>query len=85
MAVSTSDGVPTWTPNRKVMAGSLSGAIVTILSFVAQQYAGVTFPPALSEALVLLFGFGAAYLVPPAPNEGVSSDASGPRKDKGHG
>lgn len=58
-------------PARKVQATAVTGALVTILAFILDRYAGVDLPADVTVALGLLVATLVAYLVPPAPGDGV--------------
>lgn len=50
-------------PNRKVVAGALAGALATIIVWAA-SLGGVEVPPEVGAALATILGFVAAYIVP---------------------
>lgn len=66
------DGVPT----RKVIAGGLAGALVTIIVILANTYwlpAGKPLPSELAAALTTVLSFIISYVVPPAASDQVSA------------
>jgi hypothetical protein len=48
-------------PEPKVVAGTLAGALVVLVAYVA-DLAGLELPPAVTAALTTLLALGAAYL-----------------------
>lgn len=50
-------------PSTKVSTGAVAGAIVTVIVATLDSY-GLNITPELSGALVVLVGFGMAYIVP---------------------
>lgn len=50
------------TPNVKVTAGALAGALSVILVWLV-GFAGVTVPPAVASAITVLLTFGVSYWV----------------------
>jgi hypothetical protein len=48
-------------PEPKVVAGTLAGALVVLVAYVA-DLAGLVLPPAVTAALATLLAIGAAYL-----------------------
>ena len=82
---STDNGVPTSAPSRKVLAGAAGGtittAVVTIAGYLFFTYVlrGAV-PDELHNAIMTIIAglvatagsFGAAYLTPHAPSEGIA-------------
>lgn len=58
-------------PSTKVSTGAVAGATVTVIVAALGSY-GVNITPELSGALVVLVGFGLAYLVPERESPKVS-------------
>lgn len=52
------------TPERKVTAGGLAGAVTVILAWVLEEFAGVTLPPAVVAAGTTALMFATSYFVP---------------------
>lgn len=52
------------TPNRKVTAAGLAGAIVTVGAWVLNATTGVEVPPEVAAAATTIVTVGTAYLVP---------------------
>lgn len=48
-------------PEPKVVAGTLAGAVVVLVAYVA-DLAGVELPPAVTAALTAILAIGTAYL-----------------------
>lgn len=61
-------------PIAKVTAAAVAGAIVVILTWLLDAYAGVTLPDQVQSALTLLISLAAAYFTPLQPGE-VEPDA----------
>ncbi|MEM6712131.1 MAG: hypothetical protein AAF590_07595 [Pseudomonadota bacterium] len=58
-------------PTRKVMAGTLAGALVTLLvAFFSDQVPQLA-EPGVGEALVTLISALISYFVPPGVNDGI--------------
>lgn len=70
---STLNQVPTWRPNRKITAGTVASALVSVIALVASKHGFDEY--ITPETLVLLntvvFAL-VSYWVPPGPNEGIS-------------
>jgi len=60
---------PSVAPVRKVTAGGLSGAVVTILVWALEYFANVQIPAYVVAALVTVVSFIVAYLVPAAATD----------------
>lgn len=50
------------TPQPKVIAGGIAGAVTIVLLWVLGTYAGVQVPQEVAAAMTTLFGFAASYL-----------------------
>jgi putative flippase GtrA len=50
------------TPQPKVIAGGIAGAITVVLLWVLGTYAGITVPQEVAASLTTIIGFAAAYL-----------------------
>lgn len=50
-------------PTNKVTAGALAGAVVTILTFVAGQFLGVTVTPEIATGVTFVVSFVVSYFV----------------------
>lgn len=50
------------TPNRKVGAGALAGAVMVVGVFTAEQL-GTEIPPEVASAMTTILTFGVSYLV----------------------
>jgi len=57
------------TPTRKVMAGTLAGAITTIVVWGINTYWPI--PNAISEAIPIVVFFIVSYIVPPAARDQI--------------
>ncbi len=55
-------------PTRKVGAGALSGALVTILISISKDAFGYAFSPDLAAAMTVLVTFAVSYFVKDAPD-----------------
>jgi len=52
---------PDAAPTRKVAAGGVAGALAAVLAWAAQAFAGVTLPPGMEGAFVVIISFAIAY------------------------
>lgn len=52
------------TPNTKVTAGALAGAVTVILLFLVQQLAGVEITAEVGSAVTVILTFFTSYMVP---------------------
>lgn len=52
------------TPSTKVTTAALAGAVVAVLLWAAQRFAGIEVPAEAEQSLVVVVGFVLAYLVP---------------------
>ncbi len=59
-------------PIAKVTAGALAGALVVIVTWLLDAYAGVSMPPQVQDALIVLISALIAYLTPIQPGEIVA-------------
>lgn len=55
---------PTAQPTRKVATAGGAGALVLILVWVLEEFAGISIPAEVASALTVLVSFAAAYVVP---------------------
>jgi len=62
----------TWFPDRKVLAGGLSGLLTWLLVFLVNKYFGWTIPPDVQSSITGLVAVGFAYLVPSSVKDIVS-------------
>lgn len=53
----------TMTPDRKVTAGGLAGALAVIVAWAVEEFGGVTLPPAIVAAGTTVLTFGTSYFV----------------------
>ena len=63
------------TPARKVVAGSLGGAIGTILIWVLHDIVGLNPPVYVDTALVTVVVFVTGYFTPPSQNDQIVDDS----------
>lgn len=68
---------PTGKPVRKVAAGGVAGAIVTIAVFVLKNFAKIDIPSEVASALTTVVTFLISYIVPPGADETVMTDVQG--------
>lgn len=59
------------TPARKVVAGSLSAAISTIVLWALKEFIGIEIPDAIQAAVLTVVVFVVGYLVPPSAEDTV--------------
>lgn len=64
-------------PQRKVTAGALSGAITTIIIFIAAEF-GYELEPSISAAISTIIGVVISYIIPPKQGETVTNEQSRP-------
>jgi hypothetical protein len=73
--------IPTSAPVRKVSAGGVTGAFVTLIVFILNNYVPFfvhkPISGEISAAATTVLSFIAAYLVPPAPGETTVTDQTG--------
>jgi putative flippase GtrA len=51
-------------PTRKVTAGTVAGALTTIIVWVVSEFFQVEIPPPVAAAITVILAMGTAYLVP---------------------
>lgn len=66
------------TPQRKVVAGGLAGAVCSIVLWLLNTAAGITVPGEIAVAIYTLIVFAVQYLVPNAKVSNDEASTSGP-------
>lgn len=58
-------------PSRKVIVGTVAGAVTTIVVWVVDATAGVKIPGEVSAAITTVLTFIVSYMVPPSADDQV--------------
>ena len=56
-------------PVRKVVAGTIGGAVASLVLWLLSQYANFNPPPEVAGAITTIIAFLVGYIVPPSPND----------------
>jgi hypothetical protein len=60
---------PSAVPTRKVAYATTAGAIGALMAWAIQQFGGITLPPGIEGALVVLIAGGIGYATRDRPNQ----------------